>query len=690
MNTLSSAILRHKKTVLIIFCAAAVLGGLLSFGVSVNYNVTDYLPDNAQSTTALQILGDEFKDAVPNARVMLKNVTVEEALAMKEKLKAIDGVTDVLWLDDVLDLKVPLEASDAKTVEEYYKDGNALLSLTIREGAEMPVTDAVYTAIGPGNALSGHATDIAAAQQLAGSETRTATLILIPVIILILLVSTQSWLEPLLYLGAIGISVLINMGTNLFFGEVSFVTNAVSPILQLAVSMDYAIFLLRSFEEYRKQTDDIHEAMRLAMKRAFSAIAASAATTVFGFLALVFMKFRIGSDLGIVLFKGVFLSFLSVVVFLPALTLLVYKLIDRTTHKSIMPEFKNVGKAVSKVRIPALILVLLLIVPAFLAQRNNSFTYGLGSLGASSRSGLDKAAINKEFGESNAIVLLVAKGDTAKEKLLSDELKTLPHITGVISYAALVGPEIPPEFLDGAVTDRFYSEHYSRIIVYTDTADEGAEAFSTVEQVQSMAQRYYGEVWSCGQSVNMYDMKNVIQNDNKLVNLVAVISIFLVLLITFRSLTLPVFLVATIEAAIWINLSFPYFSGNPLCYIGFLIISTVQLGATVDYAILLTTHYTYHRKTMDKKEALKNTMRESFGSILVSGSILSLSGFALWLTSSNQIVSELGLLLGRGTILSMLLVVFFLPAVLTLFDRLIARTTIRSQFLRSEFNEKNS
>jgi len=679
---MASGILRHKRMVIVIFVAAAALGVLLSLGVSVNYEIADYLPKNAQSTKALEILGAEFGDAVPNARVMLKNVTVQEALAYKNDLKAIDGVSDALWLDDVIDLKIPLETADAETVEEYYKDGSALISLTVESGKETAVTDAIRALIGPDNALSGNAVDIAVAQNLTGSETRTATLILIPVIILILLISTQSWLEPLLYLCAIGISVLINMGTNAVFGEISFLTEAISPIMQMAVSMDYAIFLLRSFEEYRKQTEDVSRAMALAMKRAFSAIAASAATTVFGFLALVFMKFGIGADLGLVLFKGVALSFLSVMVFLPALTLLVYKYIDRTKHKTILPEFRSVGRAVAATRLFALILVALLIFPAYLAQSRNDFTYGLGSLAMNSRAERDKTAINDAFGESNAIVLLVPKGDPAREKLLSDSLKTLPHVTGVVSYAALVGSEIPPEFLDDAVTSRFYSENYSRIIVYTDTADEGETAFSTVEQVQDKAKSYYGEVLSTGQSVTMYDMKNVIESDNRLVNIVAIISILLVLLVTFRSATLPVLLIVTIEAAIWINLSFSYFSGNPLCYVGFLIINTVQLGATVDYAILMTSHYTYNRKSMPKKEALKTTLREVFGSILVSGSILSLSGFALQFTSSNQIVSDLGLLLGRGTILSMLLVVFFLPAALTLFDRLISKTTIRSNFYK--------
>ena len=312
-------------------------------------------------------------------------MSLQEALDYKAKLNSIDGVSDVLWLDDVIDLKEPLAMADSETVASYYKDGTALISFTIRNGDEVTITDKIYTLIGEQNALSGNAVDRAAMQQLTGNETGNAALIFVPVIILILLLATGSWLEPILYLGAIGISVLINMGTNLIFGQISFMTNAVSPILQLAVSLDYAIFLLQSFEDYRKQTDDVGEAMRLAMKRAFSSIAASAATTLFGFLALVFMKFQIGSDLGITLVKGIVLSFISVMVFLPALTLVTYKWIDKTRHKRILPEFRHIGKVVSKVRIPALILVALLIVPSFLAQGKNNFTYGTSTLSAQNR-----------------------------------------------------------------------------------------------------------------------------------------------------------------------------------------------------------------------------------------------------------------------------------------------------------------
>ncbi len=685
MEILSRAIIKHKKLVMLLFIGAALICALLQLGVAVNYNVVDYLPETAQSTKALEVMDAEFQEAVPNARVMLKGVSLTEALKYKEKLEEIDGVSGVLWLDDIIDIKVPLEMADTETVEAYYKNNNALISLTIREGDEVAVTDRIYEVIGEDNALAGVAVDRAAAQQMTGNETSKAVLILVPVIILILVVSTSSWLEPILFLGAIGISVLINMGTNLIFGEISFITKAISPILQLAVSLDYAIFLLHSFEKHRGQIADANKAMELAIKESFAAIAASAATTFFGFLALVLMKFQIGSDLGLNLVKGIALSFITVIVFLPALTLSCYKIIDKTKHRKILSEFRGVNRIVNRIKLPVLILVMVLIIPSFLAQQENNFIYGTGELSAESRSGQDGKLIDQEFGKATAIVLLVPKGDVTKEKLLGEELKAHQHVTEVISFTSMVGTSIPEEFLDASITDQFYSENYSRIVAYTDTPEEGELAFRVVEEVQAISAKYYGdEVYSSGQSVTLYDMKNVVTRDNKMVNLFAVIAIFIVLLITFKSITLPLILLITIEAAIWINLSVPYFTGSPMQYIGYLVISTVQLGATVDYAILLSTQYMTNRKKLGKRSALAKTLGETFSSILISATILALAGITLWLTSTNPIVAEMGVLIGRGTMLSMLLVVCFLPALLTVFDSAIGKTSLGSEFLKGE------
>lgn len=682
MSGLANLVVKHKKAILALFIAAAAICAVLQSFVAVNYNMVDYLPPEAQSTKALEIMQEEFDADMPNASVMVKDVSIEEALAYKQKLAEVSGVDSVLWLDDVADLKQPLETADADTVQGYYKNGNALYTVTIAYGMEQEASDAIRELIGEDGALAGESPDLATMQQATGAEVGNAMAILLPIIIAILILSSSSWIEPLLFILTIGISILINMGTNIFFGEVSFMTNSVSPILQLAVSLDYAIFLLHSFADNRKKYGDVNEAMRHAVKESASTIAASAATTLFGFLALTFMDFQIGADLGWNLAKGIVLSFVTTMVFLPALTLCTVRLIDKTRHRRLMPNFKNVNKVFSKLAVPALILVILVVVPAFLGQGQTGFVYGNSSAAQASESGRAKEEIQEEFGQSTIMALLVPRGDVSKEFAMGGELGDLNHVTAVVSYANMVGAAYPPEFLGEDVTGQFYSDHYARIVVYTDTPAEGDAAFGTVEEIMAVARSYYGDtVYSVGESANLYDMKNVVQEDNRFVTILAVIAIFLVLLVTFKSGTLPFLLLLTIEAGIWINLAIPYFTGTSINFIGYLVLNTVQLGATVDYAILLTTTYMRNRKAMPQKEAMHQAMGDSFKSILVSAATLATAGFTLYATSSNPAVSDIGLLLGRGTLLSLFMVICFLPALLRIFDKAIAKTTYKAGFL---------
>ncbi|WP_075036297.1 efflux RND transporter permease subunit [Halobacillus dabanensis] len=661
-----------------------ILSTVAQFAVSVNYNMVDYLPKDSPSMNAMNLMEEEFDEPVENARVMIQDVSITEALTYKEELEAIEGISGVMWLDDVVDLKVPLEMGDSDTIESYYQDKAALFSLNIAEGYEVEVTDEIYDLIGEENAVAGEAVNTATSQKMAGSESMYAGALLVPIIILILVLSTNSWMEPVFFLTAIGVSVLINLGTNIFIGEVSFVTQSVAPILQLAVSLDYAIFLLHSFSDYRKEVSDPKEAMQLAMKRSFPAIVASASTTFFGFTALTFMDFGIGADLGLNLLKGILLSFISVMVFLPALTLMFYHWIDRTQHRSFVPDFKNIGKHVMKFRIPSLILVLLIIVPAFLAQSNTSFIYGTGEHPENTRAGQDVTAIQEAFGKNMPMVLLVPEGDRAKEEELVQDLESLPQVSSVLSYVNMVSPAIPPGYLDESMTESFYSDDYARITLYTETDAEGEESFSLIEKVQETADSYYEETHLLGESVTLYDMKNIVQKDNKLVNWLTIITVTAVLLITFRSISIPLVLLLTIQASVWVNLSFPYFMDTPLVYVGYLLISTIQLAATVDYAILFTENYNHLRKEMPALQAIKKTIDDKIFAIFVSASILSSVGFILWITSSNPIVSSIGLLLGRGALLAFIMVVFVLPALLVALDWVIEKTTWKPNFYKGK------
>lgn len=683
MDRFSEAVIKHKKSILSAFLIIALLGAVLSTTVSVNYNMVDYLPKDAPSTTAIKIMEDEFGGEMPNVRVMLTDVSIQQALDYKEKIGALEGVSSVSWLDDVIGLDTlktkPLDFLDTSIVNNYYKDKNALMTLTVESGKEKNTINALYELIGESNAATGEAVNTAETQSASVSEVVNAMVILLPIIIIILIFATVSWIEPVFFLMTIGIAILINMGTNIIFGEISFITKTVSPILQLAVSLDYAIFLLHSFNEHRSSHEP-SKAMMMAMKEALPTVAASAATTVLGFAALLFMRFGIGADLGLNLLKGILLSFISVMIFLPVITLICYKAIDKTKHRKLLPDFKKAGSALMKTRILFLILALMVVIPCFLAQSNTQFMYGMGAVTQSTRVGHDTTYIEQKFDRQNTLVLLVPKENVGKEAELCEQLSQIPHVTSVVSFATAVGAEIPAEFVPKEAVEQFYSENYARIILYTDTPDEGDEAFGTVQSVSDTAAAYYDTHYLTGQSATLYDMKNVVSTDTRLVNMVAVLGIFLVLLITFRSLSLPLILLFTIETAIWINLSFPYFTGKSLSFIGYLIISTVQLGATVDYAILLTNYYLNNRKTLSKKEAMKKTIGENLVAVLISAGILATAGFTLAFTTSNPIIGELGTLLGRGTLLSLAMVACVLPALLVLFDKLIQKTTLNNQF----------
>jgi predicted RND superfamily exporter protein len=422
--------------------------------------------------------------------------------------------------------------------------------------------------------------------------------------------------------------------------------------------------------------------MRAAVKESMPVVAASAATTVFGFFALNFMNFRIGADLGVNLMKGIALSFASVMILLPAFTLLTYKLIDRTHHRPLMPGFRRIGRVVSFAAVPVVAIVAVIALPCFLGQGQTGFVYNYDTkAGAAEQAG--DAAVEPD--DETIIALLVPRGEPAKEKQLTDELGGLDHVTGVVSYASEVGAEIPAGFLTKDVTDNFYSDNYARIIVYTDTPSEGDEAFRTVEEVNGKAKGLYGDgALSLGESVNTYDMSNLVRKDNMTVSLIAIISIFLVLLVTFRSALLPLILLITIETSIWINLSIPYFEGKSINFLGYLVLSAVQLGTTVDYAILLTNKYLTRRRIQPARTAVPDALGDSFRSILVSAAVLSAAGFSLYGSASNPAVSEIGLLLGRGTLLSLAMVTFFLPSMLLLCDRAIMKTTYKSSFWKPD------
>lgn len=680
MNTIAVGILKHKRSILIISILLVALGAILMPMVGIKFNLSYYLPNSAPSTKALKIMESSFSDGIPNTKVAIPGVSIPEGLEYKEKLAAISGVSAVLWLDDVADLREPLEMQDQNTVEAWYKDGGALFLLTVDEGDAVTIVEDIREIAGSGAAMSGEAVNQAAAQATTMGEISMIMLYVIPLVLIILLLSTSSWFEPVLFLITIGVAILINEGTNIFLGEISYVTRATSAILQLAVSIDYAVFLLHRFAGYRSEGMDVRESMQKAMVTASSAIAASAATTVFGFLALTLMRFKIGPDMGFVLAKGVLISYISVMVLLPVLTIYTTKIMDKTHHRPFLPSFKGFGKLAVRICIPLAVVIVLAIVPSFLAQQENAFLYGSSGMHSEGSRVREEAEwIESTFGEAQQMVLLIPEGDMVSEEALTKELGMIGNVTSVISYTNTAGKEIPVEFPDQDQISQFYSNGYSRIILNAAVPDEGEEAFDVTQAVRNTAKKYYEDgYYLVGQNVINYDLKETITGDYLPVMLASVIAIGLVLVLTFRSLSIPLILLLTIEGAVWINLGLPYFMGDSLNYIGYQIINAVQLGATVDYGILFVQRYLDYRKTADKKEAARLAVAGTAASILTPAGILTIAGLMLGFISTNGIISQLGTILGRGAAISAAMVLLFLPALLILFDGIIQKTTIKS------------
>ena len=497
----------------------------------------------------------------------------------------------------------------------------------------------------------------------------------IPIILIILLLTTNYWLSPVLFAIVIIVSIILNMGTNIIFGRISFLSQTIAPILQLAVSMDYSIFLLNSFDRYKAAGHEAKNAMALAVKETATTIISSAATTFAGFIVLCLMKFGIGPDLGFVLAKGIGFSMVTTLFLLPTAALAMNRALERTAHRRLLPSFKGFGRFVSRIKLPILIFVLIIILPCYLAQRSNSFTYGTTGVGDGSRYGEDALLVEEKFGTASQLILLVPRGEINKEILLTDRLEKLERVRSVMSYVSTVGAEIPIEFLSDSQLSQFLSEDYSRFIISVSTPSEGEEAFRLVREIREQAGSLYGDNYHfCGVSANNLDIKETVEADNLIVSTAAIVAVGIILLITFRSLSLPLILLVTIEAAIWINLSSPYFfSDNPMHYIAYLIVNTVQLGATIDYAILFTEHYLANRATLDKKDSVIKSVSETTPSILVSALILTLAGISLNIVSSNYIVAEFGTVLSRGAVFSALLVLTLLPSLLVIFDSIIKR-----------------
>ncbi len=671
-------IIRKSRAIEKVFIVMVLISAVMAPFVEVNYDLTEYLPDSVESRQGLNIMEDTF--GYPGtARVMIKDVTLYEAKAYKDRLEKVDGVDRILWLDTGTNVFSGEGFIDYTSIDQYYKDDCAVMDVIFEEGDTSKKTSAAIDDMkeitGEKGCYVGMAVQDKSVAKNVRSEMQMILVIGVFMIFLVLCLTTNSWVEPFLYLTVMGVAVVINKGTNLFLGEISFLTNSVSAVLQLAVSMDYSIFLIHAFTRYKKAGMGQTEALRAAIDEALNSIFASSLTTIVGFIVLVFMRFSIGYDMGIVLAKGIVCSLLTVVLFMPAMIIRLAGWMERTAHRPFLPEFDRLSRGIYRVRYLVLAVVAVLVLPAYTAQGMNSYMYGNDAVGAGEGTEVyaDEQEIDRIFGRSNMMMALVPSGDNVREREFSQELSDLPYTKTVMSLSQTLPEGVPESFLPESVTGLLHDESgWSRILIYVRSKGESEAAFRYADEISAIMKEYYpGESYLVGATPSTQDIKATITEDYSRVNTLSLIGVFVVVMFSFKSILIPLIAMIPIEVAIFINMAVPYIAGETMIFMGYIIVSSIQLGATVDYAILTTNNYIACRKTMEREAAAVETLKRSIPSILTSGSILTIVGYILYHISSIAAIGDMGHLIGRGAILSMLLVCTFMPALLVLGDRIL-------------------
>lgn len=662
------------EAVFLVGCIFSAIGMLF---VNVNYDLTKYVPSTAQSSIGLDVMEKEF--GYPGtARLMLKDVTLYEAKQYKDKLQAVDGVDRITWCDTSVDIYAGEDFINMDDIKDYYKDGCAVMDITFDEKSDSSKTEAAIDAMkaitGDKGCYVGMAVQNKSLIQTTHSEMSKILVVAVIMIFVVLCLATTAWTEPILFLLVMGVAVLLNKGTNVFLGTISFLTDNVAIILQLATSMDYSIFLLDAYMNWRDTGLSEEEAIVKAVEEAINSIFASSLTTVVGFLALVTMKFNIGFDMGLVLAKGIIFSLLTVVFFMPAMILKFSKWNDKTKHRSFFPDFTNLGKGVFHIRYIVLALVLLLTPPAYVMQQMNNFQYGNSAVGGAPGTQVyaDDQEITAKFGRSNMLLLIYPNTDPVAEKKLSDELEDLPYVKSVTSMANTLPEGIPEDFLPDSTVSQLHTTDTARMLLYIRTKGESDRSFEYTDAIRDLMKKYYPDnSYVVGETPSTQDIKSTITDDNARVNVLTLLGVFFVVAFSFKSLLIPIVVMIPIEVAIFINMAIPYVQGVDMIYMGYIIVSSIQMGATVDYSILLTNNYIAKRATLPKKEACIEAVTRSCSSIFTSGGIITLAGYIVYMISTTAAIGDLGHLIGRGGFLSLVLVLTLLPALLVLTDGLV-------------------
>ena len=650
----------------------------------INYDMLTYLPGDIDTVVGQDILMDEFGKGAFSF-VIIEGMDPKDVSSLREDISHVDHVDTVLWYDDFADVSVPMEILPSKLYDAFNSGDSTMLAIFFDTSTSSDDTMEAITAIrsiaGKQCFVSGMSAMVTDLKDLCEKEEPIYVGIAVALACVAMMIFMDNWITPFVFLMSIGMAILLNMGTNYFLGEISYLTKALSAVLQLAVTMDYSIFLWHSYEEQKSMYEDNKEAMAVAINNTLTSVVGSSITTVAGFIALCFMSYTLGLDLGIVMAKGVILGVIGCVTTLPSMILVLDKLLQKTSHKSLLPDMGKVASGITKVFPVFLILFLGLVLPSYLSYKatNNEVYYDLGeTLPEDMAYVVANSKLQEDFGVGATHMVLVSTdvSDTDVRAMIH-EMENVEGIKYALGLESVVGPLVPEEMLPESVKEVLKSDDWELLLVNSEYKTATDEVNAQINELNTILKKYDSKGMLIGEAPCTKDLIETTDEDFKVVNTVSIVAIFVIIALVKKSITLPLILVAVIELSIFINLGLAHLTGTSLPFIAPICISTIQLGATVDYAILMTTRYKQERyEGRDKREAVTNALKVSIPSIIVSAMGLFSATFGVALYSDVDIISSLCDLMARGAIVSMFAVILFLPAMFMLFDKVICVTSI--------------
>lgn len=650
----------------------------------INYDMLTYLPGDIDTVVGQDILMDEFGKGAFSF-VIIEGMDPEDVSSLREDISHVDHVDTVLWYDDFADVSVPMEILPSKLYDAFNSGDSTMLAIFFDTSTSSDDTMEAITAIrsiaGKQCFVSGMSAMVTDLKDLCEKEEPIYVGIAVALACVAMMIFMDNWITPFVFLMSIGMAILLNMGTNYFLGEISYLTKALSAVLQLAVTMDYSIFLWHSYEEQKSMYEDNKEAMAVAINNTLTSVVGSSITTVAGFIALCFMSYTLGLDLGIVMAKGVILGVIGCVTTLPSMILVLDKLLQKTSHKSLLPDMGKVASGITKVFPVFLILFLGLVLPSYLSYKatNNEVYYDLGeTLPEDMAYVVANSKLQEDFsvGATHMVLVSTDVSDTDVRAMIH-EMENVEGIKYALGLESVVGPLVPEEMLPESVKEVLKSDDWELLLVNSEYKTATDEVNAQINELNTILKKYDSKGMLIGEAPCTKDLIETTAEDFKVVNTVSIVAIFAIIALVEKSITLPLILVAVIELSIFINLGLAHLTGTSLPFIAPICISTIQLGATVDYAILMTTRYKQERyEGRDKREAVTNALKVSIPSIIVSAMGLFSATFGVALYSDVDIISSLCDLMARGAIVSMFAVILFLPAMFMLFDKVICVTSI--------------